>query len=65
LGLTFWRGAFEESTERDWLRWCDADGQLIPLGEERAQAETERANAAEARAAWLEKKLREMGVETP
>jgi Uma2 family endonuclease len=78
LGLTLWRGAFEESTERDWLRWLDADGKLIPLGEERANAAEIRADAAEIRAeaeaharreaeqraAQLAEKLRELGVET-
>jgi Uma2 family endonuclease len=41
LGLTMWQGEFEGKTDT-WLRWCDAQGQLIATGEERAvQAEAE------------------------
>lgn len=41
LGLTLWQGVFEDH-EDTWLRWCDAEGRLIPTGEERAvSAETE------------------------
>ena len=41
LALTLWRGEFENFTE-EWLRWCDADGNLILTGAERAQqAESE------------------------
>lgn len=60
LGLRLWDGEFEEATDT-WLRWTDADGQLIPTGKERATAEAERATAeaeraeAEARRAAEEK----------
>ncbi len=41
LTLTHWQGVFEDR-EGIWLRWCDAEGRLIPTGEERAlQAEAE------------------------
>ncbi len=47
LSLTLWRGVFE--THRDtWVRWCDAKGELILTGEERAasaEAELEKLRA--------------------
>lgn len=48
LGLTLWQGKFEEQ-EFKWLRWCDADGNLILSGKERAEK--------------AEKKLRELGID--
>ncbi|MDQ3650246.1 MAG: Uma2 family endonuclease [Acidobacteriota bacterium] len=47
LTLTHWQGVFEDR-EGIWLRWCDAEGRLIPTGEERAlqaEAEVERLRA--------------------
>lgn len=35
LGLTLWQGVFEDK-EEVWLRWCDADGNVLPTGAERA-----------------------------
>jgi len=49
LSLQLWRGEFE-GTEAEWLRWCDADGNLIPTGAERADAEAQRANVEAQRA---------------
>jgi hypothetical protein len=43
LGLRLWDGVFEDK-EDTWLRWCDAQGHIIPTGEERARMEAERAN---------------------
>ncbi len=41
LSLQLWQGEFEGMTD-EWLRWCDANGNLIPTGAERAnQAEAE------------------------
>lgn len=49
LSLKLWDGEFE-GKQATWLRWCDADGKLIPTGAERAiEAET-KAKEAEARA---------------
>lgn len=76
LGLTFWRGAFEE-TEANWLRWCDERGAILLTGIERsaaeaqraqaetqrAQAEAQRADRESARVAALEARLRELGIE--
>lgn len=55
LGLTLWQGAFEESVSRLWLRWCNEQGQIIPTGAERADAEHQRADR-------LAEKLRELGI---
>jgi Uma2 family endonuclease len=56
LSLTLWQGRFENE-EDVWLRWCDADGNLIPTGAERAAREAERA-ALEAERATLEAEAR-------
>jgi hypothetical protein len=37
LGLRLWKGKFE-GVKETWLRWCNADGVIIPTGEERAEA---------------------------
>ncbi len=62
LGLVLWDGVFEGLHER-WLRWCDADGRLIPTGgegrtQERQQAEQERQRAEQAEAIALEERQR-------
>ncbi len=45
LGLTVWHGEFD-GLEDDWLRWVDAQGVLLAIGEEeRDRAETERERA--------------------
>jgi hypothetical protein len=69
LGLKLWDGVFEER-EDTWLRRCDAQGNVILTGEERARMEAERANyeaaaqrEAEDRAAHLAAKLSELGVD--
>ncbi len=49
LGLTTWRGKFE-NMEDTWLRWCDASGGLIPTGMERAEQERQRADQERQRA---------------
>jgi Uma2 family endonuclease len=48
LGVKLWEGTFEGIT-RLWLRWCDADGNILLTGNERAAA--------------LAAKLRELGVD--
>jgi hypothetical protein len=48
LGLTFWSGVYE-GKEATWLRWCDAQGTVIPTGAERATREAEARQEAEAR----------------
>ncbi len=49
LSLQLWRGVFE-GVEAEWLRWCKADGTIIPTGEERARVANELADAETARA---------------
>ena len=49
LGLQIWQGVFERR-EAPWLRWQDASGALILLGEERAEQARERAEQARERA---------------
>ncbi|MEL6469899.1 MAG: Uma2 family endonuclease [Cyanobacteria bacterium J06623_4] len=77
LGLTLWKGPFEEKVTRQWLRWCDSQGQVLPTGAEgkameqqradaeqqRADAEQQRADAEQQRADRLAKKLRELGID--
>ncbi len=49
LGLTLWKGTFERM-HATWLRWCYANRQVVPTGEERAQQEAEaRKREADAR----------------
>lgn len=50
LGVRLWDGAYEE-IEATWLRWCDEVGNVIPTGQERSEAERQRAEAANQRAA--------------
>jgi glycine/D-amino acid oxidase-like deaminating enzyme len=69
LGLTLWEGQFEEEVSRQWLRWCDREGQVISTGAEsrklehqRAEAERQRAEAERQRAERLAERLRAMGI---
>jgi Uma2 family endonuclease len=47
LGLRMWQGKFE-GHEDAWLRWCDANGAIIPTGEERATQLAEQLRAVQA-----------------
>jgi Uma2 family endonuclease len=49
LSLTLWDGEFEGKSAI-WLRWCDADGNIIPTGAERAKEAEAKTKEAEARA---------------
>jgi Uma2 family endonuclease len=49
LGLQLWHGSFE-GHDNTWLRWVDADGELIKTGSERAALEQERADSEKERA---------------
>lgn len=75
LGLRIWPGRYED-LEHTWLRWVDAEGELILSGGERAELERERAesereraeierqraDAALARAERLAEQLRRLGA---
>ncbi len=49
LSLVVWEGSFED-LHRVWLRWADAEGNLLPTGAEKAQLEGKRADAEQKRA---------------
>ena len=74
LGL--WHGTYQNQTQL-WLRWWDSDGNLLLIGEERAELERQRAQQeqqraeqerqraeqAEQKAARLAERLRAMGID--
>lgn len=67
LGLALWEGEYEGKPDR-WLRWTDANGNLIPTGKEladqerqRADQERQRADQERQRADRLAEMLRQMG----
>jgi hypothetical protein len=69
LGLVLWTGEYE-GKHAEWLRWLDAEGNLVATGVERAEAERQRANAeglrAESerqRADRLAERLRALGLD--
>lgn len=49
LGLTTWEGEFE-GRQDTWLRWCNAEGDILLTGDEQAEQERNRAEQAEQRA---------------
>ncbi|SFE65155.1 Uma2 family endonuclease [Thermoflexibacter ruber] len=61
IGLTLWEGQFEERVE-EWLRWTDAEGNLLMTGFERAEQEKQRAEQEKLRADKLAEKLRSLGI---
>jgi Uma2 family endonuclease len=58
VSLGLWHGVYE-GKEYDWVRLFRPDGSLVPSAEERAEAERERAEAAEAELARLRALLEE------
>ncbi len=62
LRLQLWCGEFE-GTEAAWLRWCDANGNLIPTEAERADAEAERAESEAAARQRAEAELERLRAE--
>ena len=56
LSLTLWAGEFEGIRDT-WLRWCGADGKLIPTGKEGREQAEQRAARAEAEVARLRAEL--------
>ncbi len=61
LGLTLWSGIYEKK-EDTWLRWHDANGNIIPTGAELAATERQYAEAEHKRAERLAARLREAGA---
>jgi Uma2 family endonuclease len=47
LGLRLWQGRYE-GCEQQWLRWCDAHGEIIPTGGERLTEQAEHMRLLEA-----------------
>ncbi len=45
VGLKLWEGVYEEYKAL-WIRWCDRQGQLLPLAREQVQEATTRAEEA-------------------
>jgi Uma2 family endonuclease len=62
LGLRLWEGRFE-GLQEVWLRWCDADGEIVPTGEERALQLAERAKQADERARQADERIRQLEAE--
>lgn len=62
LALILWEGRFE-GKEYTWLRWCDAKGNLLLTGDERAEQEKQRAEQEKQRADKLEEILRAQGID--
>jgi Uma2 family endonuclease len=62
LKLTLWEGTFE-GLHTQWLRWCDAEGNLLLTGSEQAAHEHQRAEQERQRAERLAEQLRALGVE--
>lgn len=67
--LGIWQGQYQNA-ELPWLRWWDASGNLLLTGAERAEAEHQRAEAAESlleqerqRAEELAQRLRDLGID--
>jgi Uma2 family endonuclease len=58
LGLRLWEGEFEGHQDT-WLRWCDANGEIIPTGEERAKQADKRAKQADKRAKQADKRAKQ------
>ena len=49
LGVELWDGVFE-TKEFEWVRWVDADGNILPTADEKAEVANARADFAERRA---------------
>ncbi|MBI3409309.1 MAG: Uma2 family endonuclease [Planctomycetes bacterium] len=60
LGLAIWHGEFE-GIEADWLRWVDANGEVVPTGAELAQQALQLLNAERQRADRLAAQVRALG----
>lgn len=61
LGVVLWEGVYETKAA-EWLRWYDADENLLPTGAEAVHLERERAARERERAERLAAQLRELGV---
>lgn len=62
LGLTTWEGEFE-GRQDTWLRWRNAEGDILLTGDEQAEQARQRADQAEQRADRLAEYLRSQGID--
>ncbi|MBI3758805.1 MAG: Uma2 family endonuclease [Deltaproteobacteria bacterium] len=62
LSLTLWEGDYED-IPGPWLRWCEANGNLLLTGAERAAQAEERATHAEAENARLREEVARLRVQ--
>lgn len=62
LFLGVWEGAHEGRTGC-WLRWWNAEGELLLWSEERTEQERQRADREKLRAERLAEQLRQAGIE--
>lgn len=62
IELGIWQGSYG-NIELPWLRWWDAEGNLLLTGDERAEQERVRAEQAEKRAMRLAERLRALGID--
>jgi hypothetical protein len=60
--LGIWQGQYQ-NMEFPWLRWWDAQGNLLLTAEERLEQEQQRAEREQQRAEQLAAQLRALGVE--
>lgn len=60
--LGIWQGQYQ-NVEFPWLRWWDAQGNLLLTAEERLEREQQRANQEQQRAERLAAQLRALGIE--
>jgi hypothetical protein len=60
--LGIWQGRYN-NVELPWLRWWDSEGNLLLTGEERAEQERQRAEAAEQENVRLREQLRALSIE--
>jgi len=60
LGL--WQGSYLNNPEQLWLRWWDANGNLLLIGREEAELEKQRAEKAERKATYLAERLQANGI---
>ena len=56
LNLMLWQGTFEEWSDTEWLRWTDANGEMLLTADEKNQKLDEKNQK-------LTEKLRELGVD--
>lgn len=60
--LGIWEGSHEHRTGY-WLRWWNAEGELLLWSEERTEQERQRGDRERDRAERLAEKLRQAGIE--